>query len=137
MTVMADDIERELLQTVRQMRATRVAQVLDFARFLISVDPVPVNGEEQELSDWDKQVQQVDQEQRAYERQHKELLAQYRGRYVAMRHGKVIDHDIDRLALRRRIRKQYGNVPFFFTLVEDEPVQTFWMRSPHLVTDET
>ena len=137
MTVMADDIERELLQTVRQMRATRVAQVLDFARFLISVDPVPVNGEEQELSDWDKQVQQVDQEQRAYERQHKELLAQYRGGYVAMRHGKVIDHDIDRLALRRRIRKQYGNVPVFFTLIEDEPVQTFWMRSPHLVTDET
>lgn len=137
MTVMADDIERELLQAVRRLPATRVAEVLDFARFLISVDPAPTNGEEQEPSDWDRQVQQVDQEQSAYERQHNELLAQYRGRYVAMRHGKVIDHDIDRLALRRRVRKQYGNVPVLFTLVEDEPVQTFWMRSPQLVTDET
>lgn len=137
MTVSTYDIEHELMQVVRQLSATRAAEVLDFAQSLVTRDPAPSAMDKQPLSDWDRQFEQVDQEQRAYERQHKEILAQYRGRYVAMRHGKVIDHDIDRLALRRRIRKQYGNVPFFFTLVEDEPVQTFWMRSPHLVTDET
>ena len=51
--------------------------------------------------------------------------------------GKVIDRDADRLALRRRVRQQLGDIPVFFTLVEDEPIQTFWMRSPHLVADKT
>ncbi len=111
--------------------------MLDFAHFLVSKDPAPANGGEQTPDEWDKQIEQISQEQRNYERQHSALLAKYGGRYIAMRHGEVIDHDIDRLTLRRRVRKQYGNVPVFFTLVEDEPVQTFWMRSPQLVTDET
>lgn len=137
MTVMSHDIERELLQVVRRLPAPRAAEVLDFARSLVASDPAPPALDEQPLSDWDRQIEQIDQEQRAYERQHSELLDQYRGRYIAMYHGAVIDHDMDRLALRRRVRKHYGSAAVLFTLVEDDPVQTFWMRSPQVVTDAT
>jgi hypothetical protein len=137
MNVSTYDIEHELMQVVRRLPAPRAAEVLDFAQFLVSKDPAPSNGGEQALNDWDRQAQQIDLEQSAYERDHPLLLKQYRGQFIAMHHGKVIDHDADRLALRRRVRQQLGDIPVFFTLVEDEPIQTFWMRSPQLVTDET
>ncbi|HSN75105.1 MAG TPA: hypothetical protein VL334_08450 [Anaerolineae bacterium] len=137
MNVSTYDIEHELMQVVRRLPATRAAEVLDFAQFLVHRDSAPSNGEERALTDWDRQAQQVDLEQSAYERQHERLLEQYRGQFIAMRHGQVIDHDLDRLALRRRVRQQLGDIPVFFTLVEDESIQTFWMRSPKLVTDET
>lgn len=132
MTVMTQDIEQELLRAVRRLSATRAAEVLDFAQFLMTRDPAPAGNGDEVQSDWDRQAEQIDREQRIYESRHGELLAQYRGRYIAMRNGQVIDHDADRLALRRRVRKQHGNKAIFFTLVEDDPVQTIWMRSPQL-----
>lgn len=132
MTVMTQDIEQELLRAVRRLSATRAAEVLDFAHFLMTRDlPSAGNGDEVQ-SDWDRQAEQIDREQRIYERRHGALLAQYGGRYIAMLGGKVIDHDTDRLVLRRRVRKQHGDKAIFFTLVEDDPVQTIWMRSPRL-----
>lgn len=132
MTAMTQDIEQELLQTVRRLPAARAEEVLDFAQFLATRIPAPAGNGDEAQNDWDRQAAQIDREQRIYERRHSELLAQYHGRYIAMLGGKVVDHDMDRLALRRRIRKQHGNTPVFFTLVEDDPIQTFWMRSPQI-----
>lgn len=136
MTVSIIDLEQELLQAVRQLPATRAAEVLDFAQFLVTRYPVPANGDETK-SDWQEQVEKIDREQRIYERRHSELLAQYRGRFVAMLNGQVIDHDTDRLALRRRVRKHLGDTPVFFTLVEADPVQTIWVRTPQIEIDAT
>lgn len=136
MTANVLDIEQELLQTVRQLPAARAAAVLDFAQFLMARPAAVTDNRGEAQSDWDRQAEQIDREQRIYERRHSELLAQYRGRYIAMRHGQVIDHDTDRLALRRRVRTQQGNKAVFFTLVEADPVQTIWMRSPQLEVNE-
>ncbi len=132
MTGSTFDIEQELLETVRRLPATRAAEVLDFAHFLAVRDSVPPGNGDETKSDWDRQAEQVDREQRVYERRHSELLAQYRGRFIAMLHGQVIDSDTDRLALRRRVRKQHGDTPVFFTLVADDPIQTIWVRSPQI-----
>lgn len=43
MTVMTQDIEQELLRAVRRLSATRAAEVLDFAHFLVTRDPAPTN----------------------------------------------------------------------------------------------
>lgn len=135
MTVSTYDIEHELMQVVRRLPATRAAEVLDFAQFLVTKYPVPAGNGDETRSDWDRQAEQIDREQRVYERRHRELLPQYRGRYIAMLNGQVIDDDTDRLALRRRVRKQHGQTPVFFTLVEDDPVQTIWARSPQIEID--
>lgn len=37
--------------------------------------------------------------------------ADYRGHYIAIRHGEVIDQDVDQRALVRRVRVQYGDAP--------------------------
>lgn len=136
MTVMSHDIERELLQVVRRQPAPRAAEVLDFAQSLVTRDPVASAMDEQPLSDWDRQIEQIDQEQRAYERQHSKLLALHRGRYIAMRHGAVVDNDADKVALSRRIRQRYGKEPVLIKLVQTEPMETYYIRSPKLVRDE-
>lgn len=77
----------------------------------------------------------IEQEQQVFAARHQEFLAMYPGETIAIHAGKVIDHDVDRVALSRRIRGRYGNQPILMTPVLPEPIQTMQMRSPHL-TDE-
>jgi hypothetical protein len=137
MNVSTFDIEHELMQVMRRLPATRAAEVLDFAQFLVSRDPAPSNGGEQALSEWESQIQQISVEQRAYEHQHLELLERYRGRYIAMRQGQVIDNDADKIALSRRIRKEYGNESVLIKLVQSDPMETYRIRSPKLAREQT
>lgn len=77
----------------------------------------------------------IEQEQQVFAARHQEFLAMYPGETIAIHAGKVIDHDVDRVALSRRIRGRYGNQPILMTPVLPEPIQTMQMRSSHL-TDE-
>lgn len=81
----------------------------------------------------DQHLIQIDREQQAYETQHSQLMEKYAGQYIAMRHGKVVEHDPDRVALSKRVRDKYGNQPILITLVQPELRQTIIVRSPHLV----
>lgn len=84
---------------------------------------------------WLEQERKIAIEQQAYEEQHPRILAQYRGHYIAMHRGEIVDSDVDDRALSRRIRLRYGNTPVLITPVLDEPVQTFHVRSPRLVRE--
>ncbi|MEI2690194.1 MAG: DUF5678 domain-containing protein [Anaerolineae bacterium] len=138
MTAMPQDIERELIQAVRRLPAARVAEVLDFAQFLMARDPAPAgNGDEQAISEWEDQIQRISLEQRAYEYQHQAILKRYRGRYIAMRQGQIVDDDTDKTALSRRIRQQYGNESVLIKLVQSEPMETYHIRSPKLAKEQT
>lgn len=136
MTVMTQDIEQELLRAVRRLSTARVVEVLDFAQFLVTRDPAPTNGGEQAISEWESQIQQISLEQSAYERQHHEILERYRGRYIAMRQGQVVDADTDKIALSRRVRRQYGNESVLIKLVQSAPIETYHIRSPKLAGEE-
>ncbi|MEW5939495.1 MAG: hypothetical protein AB1750_07530 [Chloroflexota bacterium] len=37
--------------------------------------------------------------------------AKYEGKFVAIHERKLVDHDLDRLALYQRVRKNFGNLP--------------------------
>jgi hypothetical protein len=136
MTANVLDIEQELLQTVRQLPAARAAAVLDFAQFLMARPAAVTDNRGEAQSDWDRQAEQIDREQRIYERRHSELLAQYRGRYIAMRHGDVVDADSDMTDLSSRIRARFGNEPVLMKLVQSDPRQTYTIRSPKLVSPQ-
>ena len=77
----------------------------------------------------------IDVEMQHYLRQHQQLLAHYGGQYIAMLHGEIIDHDLDEVALSRRVRTRYGATTILITPVLPEPIQKITLRSPHVVMD--
>jgi len=52
--------------------------------------------------------QKIIAESKAFRSMHAELLQRYKGEYVAVHNGEVVDHDVNLGALNRRIRAQYG-----------------------------
>jgi hypothetical protein len=76
---------------------------------------------------------QMEAEIAAFERQKPQLLAQYQGRYVAMRAGKVVDDDSDKVELAMRIDELFPEDVVLIKLVTAEPDQELVMRSPRLI----
>jgi hypothetical protein len=74
----------------------------------------------------------IEQEEAHYQSQHTELLEQYKGRYIAMHNGQVIDTDSDELALYLRIRQKYPMVGILIKRVTSEAKDVWHMRSPRL-----
>ena len=66
----------------------------------------------------------------AFRRMHAMLLDRYRGEYVAVHHGQVVDHDPQVRELSRRIRARFGKTPVLIQQVTDEPHRLVAMRSP-------
>jgi hypothetical protein len=59
-----------------------------------------------------------EENRRAFWRMHSQLLAQgYEGKWVAVYQGKVVDSDVDRKALIKRVFAKYGFVPAYFQIV--------------------
>jgi len=68
----------------------------------------------------------------AYSEMHSQLLAKYKGQYVAICQGKLIDTDSDMVALAERVSQQYPDLTPFITPVKDETIETFVVYSPRL-----
>lgn len=49
------------------------------------------------------------------------LLSLYKGQYVAIHEGQVVDHGGDKLAIAERAYARFGYVPIFVSLVTDTP----------------
>ena len=56
----------------------------------------------------ERQQAKIDREIAAYEAMHMEL-ARYPGEWVALHKQELVNHDLDRVALYRRIRAKYGH----------------------------
>ena len=65
-----------------------------------------------------------------FDRQRPELLNRYRGEYVAIHQGQVIDHDRSLWALHSRVLKQLGDMPVLLKRVTDKPERELVFRSP-------
>lgn len=76
---------------------------------------------------------QMEAELAAFERQKQQLLAQYEGRYVAMRAGEVIDDDADKVRLATRIDESFPDDVVLIKLVTAAPDRELVMRSPRLI----
>lgn len=78
---------------------------------------------------------QMLQEQAAFQRQHAQLLAEYEGSFVAMCQGRVVDADLDQMALVARIDERYPEAVVLIKRVTREPERVLHMRSPRWVRD--
>jgi hypothetical protein len=76
--------------------------------------------------------QKIIAESEAFRAMHAELLQQYRGEYVAVHNGKVVDHDEDVCALNRRIRARYGRQAVLLQQVTERPEVELVIQSPKL-----
>ncbi len=74
----------------------------------------------------------ISEESARFRAMHGELWANYANQYIAMRDGKVIDHDVDLPTLHQRIQDTYGNAPILIAPVTPEPTQEFRIRRPRL-----
>ena len=69
-------------------------------------------------------------ETEAFEQQRSTLLTPYRGEYVAVHQGRVIDHDPNLRTLHLRVFAQLGRTPVLLKRVGDEPERELIFRSP-------
>ncbi|MBI4772061.1 MAG: hypothetical protein HY784_17010 [Chloroflexi bacterium] len=77
-----------------------------------------------------EQDQKLSAERQAWRALPPETQARYRGEYVAIHSGKVVDHDPDLSALHGRIRERYGWIAVLITPADGRRELVF--RSPRL-----
>jgi hypothetical protein len=68
----------------------------------------------------------------AFRAMHAQLLLTHAGRYVAIYQGQLIDHDVDQLALYRRVSQQYREAAILIRQVTSSPDEVYTVRSPRL-----
>ena len=76
--------------------------------------------------------EKIEAEAQFFERQKESLLKTYRGEYVAVHQGRVIDHDPDLRTLHLRVFSQFGHMPVLLRQVVEEPERELTFRSPRL-----
>ena len=76
--------------------------------------------------------EKISQESERFRAIHSKLYAQYARQYIAMRDGRVLDHDDELSALHERIHKRFGHAPILIAPVTDEPLPEFRVRRPRL-----
>lgn len=74
----------------------------------------------------------MEREIAAYETMHKTLVEQYKGEFVAIHNGKLVDHDSDAVALHKRIARRYPNQVVLSRKVQNQAQPVLMMRSPRL-----
>ena len=67
-----------------------------------------------------------------FRQRHAELLKDYRGQFVAMRDGQMLDSDADGGTLYARIHQAHGDLPVLIVQVTETPEQEFTIRNPRL-----
>ena len=125
----------QILQKASAWRSADMGDLLEQAVRGYFATDVPRDTTTDEA--WNGQRQQIEIEQQSFAAQHDVLLRAYAGQYIAMFQGRVVDHDLDRVALSERVRDQYGNQPVLITIVRAEVLQDIVVRSPRLLPPRT
>lgn len=76
---------------------------------------------------------QLLQEMERFRQLHSELLPRFRGQYIGLLDGQVLDSDADGGVLHTRLARQYGDQPILIVEVKDQPEQEFKRLSRRLV----
>ncbi len=81
---------------------------------------------------WRENYEAFERERQAYDRLEKSLLKKYRGLYVAIRGGQVVDSDADEITLVQRVYERLGYGPMYVRQV-GAPLPTRRILSPKVV----
>ncbi len=81
---------------------------------------------------WRENQEAFERERRAYDRLEKSLLEKYKGLYVAIRDGQVVDSDADEMTLVQRVYERFGYGPMYVRQV-GAPLPARRIFSPKVV----
>ena len=76
-------------------------------------------------------------EEMAYRRMHPELLPKYKGKFVAIHQGKLVDHDTDIMTLYLRVHDKYPNQVILITEVKKQAQEIFDMCTRRFVENKS
>lgn len=79
--------------------------------------------------------EKVAKEQAAFEQIRVGLLKKYRGQYVAIHNGKVVEHAPDLSSLTKKVFARYGHTPMLRIQVTAEPLPDIKTHGLRLVRD--
>lgn len=79
---------------------------------------------------YERQVEQIDAEQAAFELMHTRLKGTHAGKWVAVHAGEVVDSADDQATLHQRVRLAFGQTAVLITQVRDVPVEELRIRTP-------
>lgn len=74
----------------------------------------------------------LEEEDKAYQRLHPDLVQSIYGEYAAVYGGELVDHDADLLALYLRVEKRFEDLPVLIRKVKSEPEEVIVVRSPRI-----
>ncbi len=77
-----------------------------------------------------QQEEKLNQEIDAYEAMYGELWRTMPYQWVAIHNRELVDHDVDDVALYRRVSAQYGRVSILIRQVRESPIEEIWIRTP-------
>lgn len=74
----------------------------------------------------------IQREEEAFRAIHAQLRNTYPDQFVAICHGRVVDHDPDQLALLRRVEERYPDTPVLIRQITPEIEEVYTFRSPRV-----
>lgn len=111
-------ISEDLVQTIREEATIRGLTIESFLHAAVA--------RERTLSDRRK----IEREQRWWLSLPLRERAKYEGEHVAVHNHQLVDHDLDKIALYRRVRARYGNIAVL--IMPAEGPQEIVIRSPRI-----
>ena len=81
----------------------------------------------------DPRQAEMEKEVAAFEAQHPELVAHYLDQYIAMVHGKVVDHDREMFKLLDRVKASYPDTVVLVRQVQPTLPPPLQFRSPRFM----
>jgi len=103
------------------------AERLALVQAIASIEPKPAPSPQTQHRD------QLAAEQAAWYARPPDERAHYRGEFVAVRGGQVVDHDTDQRALYLRVRARFGHTPAPILHADWEQPPTYTIHSPRLL----
>lgn len=104
---------------------------LSLIHSIARLELVPRSSQTSSVINVDSQLQMLT-EQEAWFAKPESQRTRYRGRYIAIHHGTVIDEDLDQRALLHRVRAQFGDAPIPVISGDENAVPEYVVTSPQL-----
>ncbi len=129
------ELTDSLYERTQQLAKARQMDMTEVMRLVFNKG-LPLIEEERDVIDLTEPDEAVRDEIAAYHVLHPMLWAQYPKQHVAIHGGQLLDHDENKVALRRRINQSYPNQFVLIRQVELEPERVLYFRSPRFVENE-
>jgi len=122
------EIPQEVYQRAQRVAIATKRKVTDVITTSIVLEDIVEIDSADETETTDDEA--VTRERAAFIALHPLLLKKYKGEQVAIHGGQLVDHDVDGVALSRRVYQRFPDEFVWIAPVTNQPVEEWVVRSP-------